>query len=194
MQIQILVFLENLIPVQRVLLGQRSAFFFHSPFPCTFIPSNQSASQSVTRNNTSSGTVLLHINRIHKSREPITNIPSIQRWGGQGGLEESRSSTRKLCTADSAGTEHNAYAPMSAFSLSLSLSLWDLPTNNTPPSLQRSLWCDRVQRIMMPMIMWNFWHYILTSASTAVTQRMNHPRLLHSLWDAGSWVGTTYSS
>lgn len=121
MQIQILVFLENLIPVQRVLLGQRSAFFFHSPFPCTFIPSNQSASQSVTRNNTSSGTVLLHINRIHKSREPITNIPSIHRWGGQGGLEESRSSTRKLCTADSAGKEHNAYAPMSAFSLSLSL-------------------------------------------------------------------------
>lgn len=123
MQIQILMFLENLIPVQRVLLGQRSAFFFHSPFPCTFIPINQSASQSVTRNNTSSGTVLLHINRIHKSREPITNIPSIQRWGGQGGLEESRSSTRKLCTADSAGTEHNAYAPMSAFSLSLSPSM-----------------------------------------------------------------------
>lgn len=189
MQIQILVFLENLIPVQRVLLGQRSAFFFHS-----HIYSQQPVRQSVSHPKQH---IKWHCAAAHQPHPQIPRAhykysfdPEMRRTRRVGGKQIVNEKTLH-CRFCGDGTQCLC---ANECILPLSLSLWDLPTNNPPPSLQRSLWCDRVQRIMMPMIMWNFWHYILTSASTAVTQRMNHPRLLHSLWDAGSWVGTTYSS
>lgn len=129
-------------------------------------------SQSVTRNNTSSGIVVLHRNSIHKSREPITNIPSIRMREEEDAklYRGRRRENSALETILRWRAQHNAYAPMSSLSMGLT---------NYPP-LWRSLWCDRVQRIMMPMIMWNFWHYILTCASTAGTGTLSLRRGLLS--------------
>lgn len=130
-------------------------------------------SQSVTRNNTSSGTVVLHRNSIHKSREPITNIPSIRMREGEEDAKLYRGRRRENSALETIlrwRAQHNAYAPMSSLSMVLT---------NYPPFGGR---CDVTECN-------GSWCRWLCETSDIIFWLVHQLLgLVHSLWDAVSWV------